>query len=362
MRRLKAFLLKALTKRTTKPFNAENAKIFVFLRYDRIGDLIVSLPLVKTLKVSFPSTTMILIGSEANAPVGDYCELFDEVIVRKRSELRSWIATLWTLRTRNVSVVFDLNHSVTPHTLFACLAVNPPHVATPYKDGRWGVPGEHLQLFDLMPDRHPNGYDRPISHTYLDIAKELGCSIDPALPYPLCPNLSLGNTENTIILNHRGSRSSIRLVDAHLLEISKIIKNSLPSYKIKLVPERSDYDHIANLTKNLSNVEVMSPNPTIIPVIEAIKTSALVITPDTSLVHIAAAFSKPLIAVYPNTPELFKQWRPLNAAPTVTLFAASHNSLEGYSFEALANAISALTKGLSSDTESVKLCKTDHVK
>lgn len=344
MRQLKAFLLKALTRRRTESFKAKDAETFVFLRYDRIGDLIVSLPLVKTLKASFSSTTMILIGSEANAPVGRYSELFDEIIVRKRSKLGSWIATLWKLRKRGISVVFDLNHAVAPHTLLACLAINPRHIATPYKDGRWGVSGKHLQLFDLMPERHPKGYDRPISHTYLDIALTLGCSVDSEQPYPLCPSLGFGTREKTIILNHRGSRPSMRLPDAHLIEISKLIQNSLPSYKVKLVPEHPDYHHIADLTKDLSNVEVLTPSPTIIPVIEALKTTTLVITPDTSIVHIASAFSKPLIAIYPNKPELFEQWKPLNAAPTVTLFSTSHNSLEGYSLKALLNAIVSLTK------------------
>lgn len=346
MRRLKAFLLRTLTKRRTIPFQAETAEAFVFLRYDRIGDLIVSLPLVKSLREGFPATEMILIGSEANAPVGEYCGLFDEIIVKPQNRLFAWILILWGLRRRKISVTFDLNHSVAPHTLFACLVINSKHVATPYKDGRWGVSGRELELFDLMPAQHADKYDRPLAETYLDIARLLGLPTDSVLSYPLSPSINKTEPERTVILNHRGSRASMRLPDDHLLEIIAIIKNTQPSYKVQMIPELSEYDHIVNLMKDHDDVEVIPPNPTIIPLIEAVKVAALVITPDTALVHIASAFSKPLIAVYANEPALFSQWKPLNTAPTVTVFSAKNKSLEGYDFNTLADAITKMMNPL----------------
>ena len=346
MRRIKSFLLKALTKRKSTPFAAASTKSFVFLRYDRIGDLIVSLPLVKSLRAAFPATDMILIGSEANAPVGEYCGLFDEIVIKPQGRVFSWIFILWGLRRRRISVTFDLNHSVTPHTLFACLAINSKHVATPYKDGRWGVSGRELDLFDLMPPKHADGYDRPLAETYLDIARLLQCPTDSALPYPLSPNFNAHQPERTIILNHRGSRASMRLLDQHLLEITKIIKNARPNYTVKMIPQSSEHDQIASLMKHQNNVEILPPSPTIIPVIETMKSAALIVTPDTALVHIAAAFSKPLIAVYANAPALFSQWRPLNAAPTVTLFSSKNNSLDGYDFHKLSEAVAEMVNML----------------
>ena len=346
MRCLKAALLKALTKRKNYPFQPEAAKSFVFLRYDRIGDLIVSLPLVKSLREGFPATKMILIGSEANAPVGEYCGLFDEIIVKPQGRLFVWMLILWGLRQRKISVTFDLNHSVTPHTLFACLAINSKHVATPYKDGRWGVSGRELELFDLMPAQHADKYNRPLAETYLDIARLLRCPTDSVQPYPLRPSMNRTETERTVVLNHRGSRASMRLPDDHLQEIVKIIRTIQPSYTVKMVPERSEYDHIANLMKNQDNVLVMIPSPSIIQVIEAVRVAALVITPDTALVHIASAFAKPLIAVYANEPALFSQWKPLNTAPTVTVFSASNKSLQGYNFDQLAEAIADMANEL----------------
>lgn len=344
MRPLKAFLLKALTKKKRSAFAPVTEQIFVFLRYDRIGDLIVSLPLVKSLREAFPTTKMILIGSQTNAPVAEYCELFDEIIIKPRGRLFKWISVLWDLRLRKVTITFDLNHSVTRHTLLACLAINPKHVATPYKDGRWGVRGTELELFDIMPPRHHDGYARPMAELYLDIARFLGCKTDNSLPYPLSPRVNYVDKNRTIILNHRGSRSCMRLRDEHLVEMVKIIHGVEPSYKITMFPEFSEHERIQNLMSDQPNVDVIEPSSTIIPVVEAISRASLVITPDTALTHIAAAFSKPLIAVYANEPTLFKQWRPLNSAPTTTIFSASSKSLDGYNFNQLSQAIREFLK------------------
>ncbi|MDB2411901.1 hypothetical protein N9W31_00450 [Litoricolaceae bacterium] len=339
MRILKAFLLKALTKKKRKTFAPETAKSFVFLRYDRIGDLIVSLPLAKSLRESFPSTKMILVGSQSNAPVAEYCKLFDEIIVKPQGRLFKWISILWDLRLRKVTITFDLNHSVTTHTLLACLAINPKHAATPYKDGRWGVRGIELELFDLMPPQHKKGYSRPMAELYLDLARLLGCNTDKALPYPLKPNFKTNKSEKTIILNHSGSRPSMRLHDDDLIKIVITIGKIQPSYRVKMFPEDAEYKRVKHLMKDQSNVDVMPPAATIIPVIEAIAVAALIITPDTALTHIASAFSKPLIAVYPNEPALFAQWKPLNTAPTVSIFSTNNKSLEGYDSNQLFRAI-----------------------
>ena len=346
MRTLKAFLLKALTKKKRTQFAPEAAKSFVFLRYDRIGDLIVSLPLVKSLRESFPSTKMILVGSQANAPVAEYCKLFDEIIVKPQGQLFKWISILWNLRLRQVTITFDLNHSVTTHTLLACLAINSKHAATPYKDGRWGVRGIELELFDLMPPRHEKGYSRPMAELYLDLARLLGCDTDTALPYPLKPNLKTNTSEQTIILNHSGSRTTMRLHDDDLIKIVKMISKIQPSYRVKMFPEDKENKRIKHLMKDQSNVDVMPPTATIIPVIEAIAVATLVITPDTALTHIASAFSKPLIAVYTNEQALFAQWKPLNTAPTITIFSANDKTLDNYDFNQLLKAVKEQTQNL----------------
>lgn len=138
----------------------------------------------------------------------------------------------------------------------------------------------------------------------------------------------------------------MRLHDDDLIKIVKMIGKIQPSYRVKMFPEAAENKRVKHLMKDQSNVDVIPPTATIIPVIEAIEVAALIITPDTALTHIASAFSKPLIAVYANEAALFDQWRPLNTAPTVTIFSANSKTLEGYDFHNLSQAIKDLAKNL----------------
>lgn len=345
IQRIKAWLLRALCGHAKcKQINEDNLKSFAFLRYDRIGDLIVSLPLVKALQDHFPRANLTIIASESNAPVAKYSGLFSSVEIRK-TNMFAWIYQLWSMRKR-FDVVVDLNHSVAPHAILAILILDPKHVASPYKEGRWGVKGSELRRFDIMPVATPTALSRSMSEIYLDIARLLGCDTQDLKPYPLDPNFLEHETNQTIILNHRGSRPSMRLCDDHLLKIVKLIKQLRPSYEVIMLPEKTDFYNIKRLMKGQTNVQVMQPSSTIVPVIEAVKVAVLVITPDTALVHIASAFSKPLIAVYANEPTLFTQWKPLNAAPTITIFSAHNKSLKGYDFQHLYLTIKELVEKL----------------
>jgi ADP-heptose:LPS heptosyltransferase len=71
----------------------------------------------------------------------------------------------------------------------------------------------------------------------------------------------------------------------------------------------------------------------------------LLITPDTSLVHIACAFSTPLVAVYPDSPNAFIQWKPLHlSGKCKVIFSKNEKSLEGYSYDELLKAVDELIK------------------
>jgi ADP-heptose:LPS heptosyltransferase len=57
--------------------------------------------------------------------------------------------------------------------------------------------------------------------------------------------------------------------------------------------------------------------------------------PDVSDLHIAAAFSVPLVSVYCDNPEQFAQWRPLHSGFNRVIFSKHRTSLEGYSSDEL---------------------------
>ncbi len=328
---LKAKLLKIITDVTPTQFRTQDIKSIVILRYDRIGDMIVSLPLCKALKQKFQNVEVTMIASTVNVCIAEEAEFIDKQVV-KPYRLLDWLWMLLRLRMRKFDIAVDLNHAVTPHTLLAIRILNPKHVASPFKDGRWGVRGVELPLFDLMPPEHALKYARPISEIYLDIARLIDCPTQNCLPYPLRRySRPLQIPSNYVVLNPTGSRTMMRFPDSDLSTIVVHVLTMNPELQVIIPTMPFDYQETLNRFHNVSRVEVLSPSPSILPLLPIIQFAQLVITPDTALVHIACAYGVPLIAVYSADEALFHQWKPyLNPAATV-IRASDPKGLGGYS-------------------------------
>ena len=333
--RIKAYLLRRLCGHPRSHSLDKSAlNSFVLLRYDRIGDLIVSLPLAKALKTQYPDATLALIASQSNAPVARQSRLFSDIYVKPTNTIK-WIALLRALRGR-FDVVVDLNHAVAPHAIFAILTINPKHVASPYKTGRWGVSGSELGLFNIMPNI--SNLKRPMAEIYLDIARELNCDTRGCLPYPLWGETEYHPKNPLVLLNHEGSGSRKRIDDNDLLDIARMAFAINPRIQIIATPVRSAYLQISELFKTSPNVEVLPPSDTILEVMKLARVASLIITPDTSLVHIACAFSRPLVAVYASHAEFYAQWRPINTAETCVIFSNHPIRLDHYPSQKLIDA------------------------
>jgi ADP-heptose:LPS heptosyltransferase len=204
-------------------------------------------------------------------------------------------------------------------------------VATPYKDGRWGVKGNQLKLFNIMPEQHPQQYSRPISELYLDIALILGYRPRRSYPYPLPLFAKPAHLKRSyMVLNPCGSRSTMRLRNSDLVTIAQDAARLNPALEIVVPTIAENYERYRSLFNNTTNVSVMAPSPTIIPILALVQHSKLVVTPDTALVHIACAYSVKLIAVYTSDQTLFQQWKPLNRAKTHIIRSTESKGLKGY--------------------------------
>jgi ADP-heptose:LPS heptosyltransferase len=338
--RSKGKLLKWITNVKTYPFDRRQIKKIVILRYDRIGDMIVSLPLCKALRAGMLGAEIMIIASEVNACIAQDSSFIDRTVIKPKG-LFKWINCLLSIRSERPDLVIDLNHAVTPHTIFAIRIMRPKHVASPFKDGRWGVLGSDLKLFDLMPKQHPKKYCRPISKTYLDVAKIIGCPTKNCLPYPLPHYQNKSKyTRPYVVLNPSGSRKTMRIGDDCLLRIARFLSRETPDWSIIIPAMHENWSSLRSLYSNSSNVTVLDPSPTVRPLLPLIQFANIVITPDTALVHIACAYKTPLIAIYTSEQELFEQWRPLDNENARVIRSGNEKSLDGFSVTELLRAIS----------------------
>ena len=71
---------------------------------------------------------------------------------------------------------------------------------------------------------------------------------------------------------------------------------------------------------------------TIIDAAALIEQLDLIITPDTSIVHIAASFDKPVVSIHENNKDSFRLWAPTSTL-SKTVFASSSYGLFDYSVD-----------------------------
>lgn len=334
MNLLKAYLLRLITRKKNVPIDLRSIETIVVLRYDRIGDMVVSLPLIKALRAVFPRSNLAVIASKHNECIAEICSFIDSVYVKPKTLLK-WIKLLSTLRRGKIDLVIDLNHAVAPHAIFTTVFINPKYVASPYKDGRWGVPGTSLELYDVMPPQHPLKYARPIAETYLDIAKELGYPINNDIMYELPRIEACSSTRQKpyILINPIGSRTGMGLNSCDIEGIAKIALNF--KVTIYLSSLLTTYEVLSREFSFLDNVVVLKPTQTIIPLLPVVEEASLVITPDTSLVHIACAYQTPLIAIYTSDNALYHQWRPIGENTISIIRSKNPKNLNGYSSKEL---------------------------
>lgn len=340
---LKAMLLKHITNVSRAFLCLDSLSHIVVLRYDRIGDMIVSLPLCKAIKSNLPNCKLTMIASASNACMAESSEYVDTTII-KPTHILAWVKVLLNLRSINPDLVIDLNHSVASHTIFAIRIIGPKHAATPFKAGRWGVAGHELKMFDVMPPQHHLGYRRPIAEIYLDIGRELGLSVEGTLPYPLPKTGEPSSfSKDYVVLNISGSRTSMRIGNDDLIAIAKHVERLKPLLMIYVPSMPDTFGTLKGIFENHPNVSILEPAPSITPLLPIIQHSKAVITPDTALVHITCAYSVPLVAIYTSDNTLYEQWRPINNPNAFVVRSREPKGLGGYSLEEL---LSCITRAL----------------
>jgi len=157
-KKIKAKLLKFLTKKHNVEFNLADAKKILVLKYDRIGDMIVATPIFRELKKKYPSISISVLASKGNKDVIKYNPYVDNIYTNYKNSLLGDFSSLLKLRKERFDVCIELEHSVIPHAILRLRTINPKKIISIHKDGRYGVKGSELQLYDFYTKKDKKGH------------------------------------------------------------------------------------------------------------------------------------------------------------------------------------------------------------
>lgn len=293
--RRRNYYLKSLRMRIAKllwdyryraPFDLENIKKVLLLRDDgKIGDMVISTSLFR----EFHSRGLVMdvLATPENIIIIENNPYIRKIYVNNSDDLTD------RLFKEEYDAVIDMGDKISPASLKFLRKIKPKNVI--------GFNKESYNIYNK--NIHFDGYDKHISTRYallLDALKFKDYSVDYDLHIPESIHLQVSSYlqalpgKYNIILNPFTASNKRDLSSKQIQDLVNQLHEQYNHINIFIIglPER---------IKDISAQNIyIYPNLNIYSAMSLIAHADLIISPDTSVVHIAAAWKKPLVALYGN--------------------------------------------------------------
>ncbi len=286
------------------------------VRTDRIGDVVLTLPMVHAFNAKFPGRKIsMLLRSYTQELVDGFAGLESILAYDDGGEPKAFFMLLSELRKRRFDLVFVV-HPTLRLALSMFLAGIPIRVGTGY---RW-----YSFLFNRKVFEHRRTAERHEAEYNLSLLRAIGCDIRSipsiVLPVPATAvnaavqeikRLGIGVSEKFVIL-HPGSGGSARDWSARNFgDLAGALKNS--GYSVVVTGSSSDKLLVEEVVRKSNGSAIASVGRLSLKELASFIGSArLFVSNSTGPLHIAAVVGTPVIAFYPPIQECSpRRWGPL---------------------------------------------------
>lgn len=319
----------------------KNYKILV-VQMGRIGDLILLLPVIEALKKQNPNYEIHFLASRHNYQALTSHPLIDKVHIYHKG-IFNIFKLLWQLRQENFDIWLDAKaHRSGESHLLARLGGAKYKIGYEVKKSIFDYVLEHDEV-------------RPYEHiTYLNTLALKPFGIEASVQRPrLYLDASFENTIKTFLekqkaenlptnyycVNLSGNDTPRNWQTEKWLEFLQNLPKPHPPIVVIAAPhEKERATLIANTVPNVTYL----PTESITDVFGVVAHADLVITPDTSIVHIAASFNKPLLALYVNAKPFYSKFYPLSSHFQVVMQANDGDPVSSITVEQAINGYAEL--------------------
>lgn len=298
----------------------------LFTQLGRIGDMVLLTSAIKAVKEKYPDSLIDVITGNNNYQVLKDNPKINNIIINDKSPVKL-IKTIAKIRKTKYDFYIDpKDHHSTESRLIARFVK---------ADKKIGFNGNNKKIYDIsIPSNIDNAGLHSITRIFNSL-KPLSISIGEKIPKPeLFTNpeseeyvssfITEYKIENFILLNlSAGSKSRMLTVENWTDIIEKIIN----AHRIVISFAPTENKMAIELSKRFNNL-ILFNSRSINDAISLVKRATLLVTPNTSLVHIASAFDTPIIAFYDSNDEDYKKFRPLSSNQKVIRFKDEIGGLE----------------------------------
>ena len=341
-RQIKAYFIRLLTRKKTSKFDIKKARNILFLRYDRIGDMVITTPVFRELKRAYPEINISVLASKQNRDVLVNNPYVDKIYTNHKNNLLGDLPTLLKLRKMKFDVCVEFDHSVIPHAIIRLRIIKPKKVISVLKKGRYGLQGKQLEIYDYYTEKPKNSHFRDI---WLNTLNPFNVKPESKKYDFFCTDQQKKKAINfllqfqnkiTIGVNLEGAVKGKRITPDKLKVICRGLYKANKDVKIILLSSPKTYEDIIRLSKKMGLPYVFSSYKTesILEVAALIQNLQLVVTPDTSIVHIASAFNVPVVSIHENNNDSYRLFAP-KSQYSKTVFSQSVKGIDGYSVNEL---------------------------
>ena len=346
---LKSYFLKFISNHKTRFLDISDSPKFLILMHQNISDMIVCSPILREIKKAYPTSNLQVLASEANKEIALVNPYIDKVYVYK-NRWNKLLPLLINLRNNNYDFAIELEAKIITRLILMLKIIKPKVVLAVSKaEGRYGIGPQ-----DIFPyDYYTNINLRHQRDTCLDILRILGINVKnkgydvfyleqhrkKALSF-----LSTFDSKKIIIgLNITGSSDAKRISNSDINKIILGINSISNNILIILLHRVEDRKWINGLISKKMSLFVFPSYETksVLDLAALVDLVDLVVTPDTSIVHMACAFNKPLLAVYRNNMIAFKAWHPKSKCNDV-VFSENSKDLKSLNVNLIISKISKL--------------------
>jgi ADP-heptose:LPS heptosyltransferase len=274
----------------------------LFLRHDRIGDMILSTGIVRVIARSHPTITLDVLASAVNASVLRGDPHVESVIVFERAKPWRYPAMVRRLRRARYDAVIDcMPTAPSLTTLLLILASGAKHrigVAGRGNDAAFTLLvrplGSATHIVDQLAalstafDVDPQAADfRP--HLYLDGGER-------ARAMATWDASARGSRGRRLLVNVSSGRAFRRWPDGRFVAAIRHALARDPELTVLLIGGPDERDRAARIARDAAVPFV--PTRTLREALALVATADLVFTPDTGLAHAASAFGRPAVVMH----------------------------------------------------------------
>lgn len=302
------------------PLDGDELQKVLFLRPEKLGDMIISFPVFDGLKERYPHIRISVMGSPRNYAIIKDDPRFERIFLYTKNVWHD----LWELkaiRREKYDCVVDMicDDSVTALFLSQMCAPGKPRIGV----GKV----RYREYYDFNYD-HRMGNTGHIIENTLKLLEAFGIDTDKVNPYaqPFVDQPGVDRADRYLRDVRDGARSSM-VIGYNLsagartriwaTEKAEELLRRILAYRddcrivlITTPADRSRGDELQN--RFAERVYQVPPNLSLVSVAALISRMDMLISPDTSLVHIARSFKVPVIGLYSRFMKNFLLWRPFD--------------------------------------------------